>query len=388
MSVPVFPLYRGLDAPERPNPSVMNMGLWFERFFHDYEPGFGKVRKPEKPTDDSWLRKLTTNALGARSELQAKAEKIQQLAASQGGQARIYQCTAPFVTGMGNPHPLENGFTWHPTLGMPYLPGSAVKGLVRAAVELAYQGEDKPALLKRWFGTEAKGDVPEASGSFIFLDALPVEPCALVPEVMTPHMGKWYEKGGKTPTAKDTQPGDWHSPVPVGYLTARNLHLQFAVMPRPGVAAEALELVWQALDYALQWLGAGGKTAQGFGAMQLDQAAMRRRERDAAELRAREEREEAARQHQAALATMAPVERAIRECLDARKDPNLGEIPALKNALKAGQWQGDMKRDIALRLREMMQAAKKWKESTQAKKPEKDGVYQDSLLVQSWIAGK
>ena len=122
--------------------------------------------------------------------------------------------------------------------------------------------------------------------------------------------------------------------------------------------------------------------------MQLDQAAMRRRERDAAELRAREEREEAARQHQAALATMSPVERAIRECLDARKDPNLGEIPALKNAIKAGQWQGDMKRDIALCLRDMMQAAKKWKESTQAKKPEKDGDYQDTLLVQSWIAGK
>ena len=82
------------------------------------------------------------------------------------------------------------------------------------------------------------------------------------------------------------------------------------------------------------------------------------------------------------------VERAIRECLDARKDPNLGEIPALKNAIKAGQWQGDMKRDIALYLRDMMQTAKKWKESTQAKKPEKDGDYQDTLLVQSWIAGK
>ena len=85
---------------------------------------------------------------------------------------------------------------------------------------------------------------------------------------------------------------------------------------------------------------------------------------------------------------MSPVERAIRECLDARKDPNLGEIPALKNAIKAGQWQGDMKRDIALYLRDMMQTAKKWKESTQAKKPEKDGDYQDTLLVQSWIAGK
>ena len=380
-----LPLYQGLHAPGKPDPDHMHLGLWFERYFDGYAPDFSEV---DLEARSQWLINLKTQKLGHEPTLQDKADKIAQLAQAQSGQARLYACTGNFVTGTGNAHPLENGFTWHPTLGMPYLPGSAVKGLVRAAVELAYQGEDKPALLKRWFGTEAKGDVPEASGSFIFLDALPVAPCALVPEVMTPHMGKWYEKGGKTPTAKDTQPGDWHSPVPVGYLTARDLHLQFAVMPRPGVAAEALELVWQALDYALQWLGAGAKTAQGFGAMQLDQAAMRRRERDAAELRAREEREEAARQYQAALATMSPVERAIRECLDARKDPNLGEIPALKNALMAGQWQGDMKRDIALRLREMMQAAKKWKESTQAKKPEKDGDYQDTLLVQSWIAGK
>lgn len=269
MSVPVFPLYRGLQAPLAPNPGAMHLGLWFERFFHGYENDFAAVNTEGR---SAWLRQFDLKQVGARSELQAKAEKIQQLATSQGGQARIYQCTAPFVTGMGNPHPLENGFTWHPTLGMPYLPGSAVKGLVRAAVELAYQGEDKPALLKRWFGTEAKDNGPEARGSFIFLDALPVAPCELVPEVMTPHMGKWYEKGGKTPTAKDTQPGDWHSPVPVGYLTARNLQLQFAVMPRPGVNATELEQVWQALDYALQWLGAGGKTAQGFGTMQSQAA--------------------------------------------------------------------------------------------------------------------
>ena len=85
---------------------------------------------------------------------------------------------------------------------------------------------------------------------------------------------------------------------------------------------------------------------------------------------------------------MTPVDRAINECLNARKDANLGEIPALKNAIKAGQWQGDIKRDIALRLRDKMQAAKKWKESTQAKKPEKDGDYQDTLLVTAWIEGK
>ena len=122
--------------------------------------------------------------------------------------------------------------------------------------------------------------------------------------------------------------------------------------------------------------------------MQVDQSALKRRAQEAADQKAQEEREEAERQRQAALQTMSPVDRAIAECLDARKDKNMADIPALKNAIKADQWQGEMKRDIALRLRDMMQAAKKWKESTQAKKPEKDGDYQDTLLVQSWIAGK
>ena len=145
--MPTFPLYRELQAPLTPIPGTMHLGLWFERFFHGYESDFGAVDKEGR---SAWLRQLDQKQVGARGELQAKAQKIAQLAASQGGQARIYQCTAPFVTGMGNPHPLESGFTWHPTLGMPYLPGSAVKGLVRAAVEVAYQGEDKLALLKPW----------------------------------------------------------------------------------------------------------------------------------------------------------------------------------------------------------------------------------------------
>lgn len=263
----IFPLYKGLDAREIPDASRMNTGLWFERYFDGYADDFSQV---DKDARTKWLRRLNTDALGDAKTLRQKTEAIYQMAHAYQGQSKVYCCTAPFVTGMGNSHPLENGFTWHPTLGMPYLPGSSVKGLVRAAIETAYEGDDQPALLQRWFGTAKKDDVAEASGCFIFLDALPTAPCKLVAEVMTPHMGKWYEKGGKTPLNKEVQPGDWHSPVPVGYLTARNLSLQFAVLPRAGCAQAVQELdqVWQVLDYALQWLGAGGKTAQGFGTME------------------------------------------------------------------------------------------------------------------------
>ena len=46
---------------------------------------------------------------------------------------------APFTTGLGNEHPLENGFAFLDPYGLPYLPGSGVKGVVRrAAEELAH----------------------------------------------------------------------------------------------------------------------------------------------------------------------------------------------------------------------------------------------------------
>lgn len=46
-------------------------------------------------------------------------------------------CTtaSPFTTGLGNEHPLENGFAFLDPYGIPYLPGSGVKGSVRRAAE-------------------------------------------------------------------------------------------------------------------------------------------------------------------------------------------------------------------------------------------------------------
>src|SRR5690625_7299883 len=46
--------------------------------------------------------------------------------------------TAPFATGLGNEHPTENGFAFLNPYGLPYLPASGVKGVLRqAARELA-----------------------------------------------------------------------------------------------------------------------------------------------------------------------------------------------------------------------------------------------------------
>ena len=273
-----LPLYQGLDAqlPASTSQPQRHWGLFNDRYFSAHAPGYEERSAQDKDTQNAlraWLKKLHRRDVGDKAQLAAKAERVRSMVSAMQGQARLMLCDGLFTTGLGNPHPLENGFTWHHTLGTPYLSGAAVKGLVRALMETAYEGQDREALLKRWFGTAKKGDVAEQAGQFIFLDAVPVAPCQLYVAIMTPHMGKWYEKGGKDPEKSSAQPGDWHSPVPVQYLAARQLQLQFAILPRTAQAHAELDDAWQALTAALEFLGAGAKTAQGFGVFHPDDKA-------------------------------------------------------------------------------------------------------------------
>ena len=94
-------------------------------------------------------------------------------------------------------------------------------------------------------------------------------------DVMTPHMGKWYEKGDAIGNDNFGQvaPSDWHSPVPVPFLVVRKgVKFQWAIAPRqsgePSTAArrqEAVKRALQELKNALEWVGAGAKTAVGYG---------------------------------------------------------------------------------------------------------------------------
>lgn len=67
--------------------------------------------------------------------------------------------TAPVAIGLGNPHPVENGFSFLSPYGLPYFPGSGVKGAIRSsAEELAlFDEESKWTIPLVWvlFGFEA-----------------------------------------------------------------------------------------------------------------------------------------------------------------------------------------------------------------------------------------
>jgi CRISPR-associated protein Cmr6 len=262
-------------------------GLWFERFFDAYPQDFDPKKDQESKkqwTDDksTWIQQFHNKPAGGRKACQIACERQRNLCKVLNNDVdgerlpnyiRVLNVDWHFVTGMGLPHPIENGFLWHPTLGTPYLPGSSIKGLLRSWVEVWDEGSDKDAKLLRWFGSESQAaknsDKDNQTGNLIFFDAIPSEPPSLKVDIMTPHMGKWYESDSETTNyAEDSEaiPADWHDPNPIQFLVADQPVFQFAIAQRPNSLCQIeLKDVMDALQEALEWLGAGAKTAVGYG---------------------------------------------------------------------------------------------------------------------------
>ncbi len=283
--------------------SDYNKGLRFERFFDKYS--LGKSQDEFAPGDDAKKKFLGNykGSCGDHEQLTTHAMRQMTLAKSQNGNGRVYSLEGHFVTGMGNSHPVENGFLWHYTLGVPYIPGSQVKGLIRGLFEQYFDGtdEEKKKVLHEWFGSRDKDPkkcgcddngnssahpqgkdtdsqkYASKAGSIVFFDAIPVAPPTLGVDIMTPHMGDWYAEGGKIQNVRtdaDKLPADWHDPVPIPFLSVHTAQFLFTIAPRPGSNVNE-DKVFQCLDNALKYLGAGAKTQTGYGYMTIDNHAQK-----------------------------------------------------------------------------------------------------------------
>lgn len=253
------------------------------------------------------------------------------------------------------------------------------------------------------FGREsANGDTDHLRGALIFWDVIPqIVGNSLAVGIMTPHQGHYYQwkKDQSGNLIEVSSPHESGQPTPISYLTvpAKSrfvFHVQCHLAHLNRIAPELTEnhrwktLLEAAFQHAYAWLGFGAKTAVGYGAMREDPSVKERLEQQAREALAqqRREQEEAARQE--ALSRMTPAERTMREFLDTRTDKNQSELSALFNGLKKGEWAGELKAAIAADVRTRMQAAKKWKKTSEKKNPQKDNDYQDTLKVMEWLQGK
>ncbi len=294
--------------------------------------------------------------------------------------------TAPFATGLGNEHPLENGFAFLNPYGLPYLPGSGVKGVLRRAARELASGEwgeshgwdaEEIHLLERkgqsaialsvidvLFGRETEsGDSDHVRGALSFWDALPQIPGdTLAVDIMTPHQSHYYQQRQDRKSGDSTNPHDSGAPNPISFLTlppgtgfafhvvCDPVHLE-RLAPDLAHGQRWQTLLTAAFEHAFEWLGFGAKTAVGYGAMQVNARARHQR--------AQAQAEAAKAQHMASLspaqqrieAFVAELRTKHEQFPSYKEKPNAAfhnQARALSKAAHEGvDWSADEKRQAA-----------------------------------------
>ncbi len=142
-------------------------------------------------------------------------------------QAQHFTATTQWrmVVGLGGETVLETDLTLHHLYGLPFIPGSALKGLTRAyATEEVIKPKSKKIdgddpVIQSIFGTQ------KAAGSVIFFDAMPVDGKFEIDlDIMNAHYPKYY--------GEKQLPTNSQDPNPVTFLTITNTKFMFALAPR------------------------------------------------------------------------------------------------------------------------------------------------------------
>jgi len=219
-----------------------NAGLWLDKFLLDDKEDAKKnlvyqvvdkikISEAYKKFYQKWKSELSARGIQIK-----KAETLGRLAVNLGAEAV-----------------LENSIALNRTYGVPYIPGSALKGLAASYARKSIEN----------FDAEIHNDIfgkQDNAGWVTFFDALfvPNGKLGLVPDVVTVHHQEYYQQG-------DVPPADWDSPIPIHFLSAVG---SFAIaLAGPDNLVKA---AYDILALALAHEGIGAKTNSGYGRMQID----------------------------------------------------------------------------------------------------------------------
>lgn len=174
--------------------------------------------------------------------------------------------------GLGEANPLESAVTLHHSYGVPFIPGSAIKGVLHHALVQQYAKSydekkrqyhleaNEQAVVDTLFGREPNPEIRDDSGEagfVIFNDAwwIPEGKKPLVKEIVTVHHEKYYRQEGPAT--------DFDSPNPNPQIAIQGSFL-FSVMGEQAWAKFAIKLIQQVLQHK----GIGAKTSSGYGYFQ------------------------------------------------------------------------------------------------------------------------
>lgn len=257
--------------------------------------------RPEKTVRAWWLGEILSRfSLDEKDEKDKESAEFQKAykattdrwnIRTRGSKRFPMELVSRMIVGLGGKGPLEIGLTVDYLTGLPYIPGSALKGLTRnyalyliaesmgktltgdqrdvetletldAELIAGKHDQQNPmfGLYRVLFGSQ------EQAGQAVFHDAiLSGAPGAVYGlDVMTPHFKAWYNSGnsGKKPEA----PHDADDPNPVVFIAVNaGCQFAFAVGWRGDPNPDAHKFARDLLESALQDFGVGSKTAAGYG---------------------------------------------------------------------------------------------------------------------------
>ncbi|WP_031433641.1 type III-B CRISPR module RAMP protein Cmr6 [Methylomarinum vadi] len=172
MTKAALPNYMDKHLKHQDIPPGHIFGMYFPVWQNDW-------KKVDQQKTDA-LKKALSIAPGIQKMQEALVQR--QRSAALNHQAIAYfsaDSIAPFVTGLGNEHPLENGFAFLNPYGLPYFPGSSVKGVLRMAAEelaLGLYGETQSwDMLTVWLLFGFEGSASYLSDKVYHIDILDQE---------------------------------------------------------------------------------------------------------------------------------------------------------------------------------------------------------------------
>jgi CRISPR-associated protein Cmr6 len=271
------PQYSTLDA-ETLSHLQTHAGLWLDKYLPEQEDQNKKGDRHQNDRTKSsvtnprmaHIQSVATLTLSPDHPYRAFYKRWEALL-SEDDKARMRLATVKgrMIVGLGDESVLETSVALHQTYGIPYIPGSALKGLAASYIHQYAARTDDANWQKE---SEAYkilfGDTNDA-GYITFFDAFYVPDTgpnkqALWPDIITVHHQKYYQGSNGI-----SAPADWDSPIPIAFLSATGTFLIALAAPDLQEPAPWLDKTFDILREALLELGIGAKTSSGYGRMDL-----------------------------------------------------------------------------------------------------------------------
>ena len=193
----------------------------------------------------------------------------------------------------------EGGMLFHHTYGVPYIPGSALKGICRARARrlaaarpdafrldgaldaAALRRADGPAFVNKLFGFTPEGEEGGEAGFFDFWDALWIPErkytqkeegfSPLARDIVNPHHAGYYTEAKGADADASSLPSPADAPVPTHFLSLRPGALFLVVVEAykyPDIDKWLDCIVRELLLPGLRLDGVGAKTSSGYGRLE------------------------------------------------------------------------------------------------------------------------